>query len=293
MARLAWATDLHLNFLTRKEVRSFLAHVEAQAFDALLLSGDLSDGRQLVQHLRMLEEMVSRPVCFVLGNHDYYHSSFEKVHLKLRPYCEARSRVRFLGRSEVIPLGNDTVLIGTGGWADGRYGRYATSQVVLNDHLHIRDFARLGYENQSLAGAVARSLGIPWKPPPGINQRRDRILGLMNRLGDTAAAYVELVLVRALAGVGTGIVLTHVPPFPEACLHKGRPQDASYLPHFASRIMGETLLRLAERFPDKRILVLCGHTHERARVRIRPNLEVRVGAAEYRKPCLTDFIEVP
>lgn len=293
MARLAWATDLHLNFLTRKEVRDFLVRVEAQAFDALLLSGDISDGRQILQHLRMLEDAVSRPVYFVLGNHDYYHSSFEKVHQKLRPYCEANRRARFLGSGEVIPIGTDTVLVGTGGWADGRYGRYATSQVVLNDHIHIKDFARLGYENETLVGAAARHLGIPWSAPPGLGQRRERILGLMTRIGDSAAAYVELVLLRALAGVGTAILLTHVPPFAEACLHKGRPQDASYLPHFSCRILGETLLRIAERFRDKKLIVLCGHTHERTRVKIRHNLEVRVGAAEYQKPELQEFVDVP
>jgi 3',5'-cyclic AMP phosphodiesterase CpdA len=292
MARLAWATDIHLNFLGRKQVRAFLSRVEEQAFDALLLSGDLSDGRQLPGHLRMIEDQISRPVYFVLGNHDYYHSSFEKVHVKLRPYCQPERRVRFLGNGEVIPVGADTVLVGTSGWADGRYGRYASSQVVLNDHLHIQDFARLGYEGQSWIGALARKLGLPWSAPPGLAQRRQKILTLMNRLGDAAAAYVELVLFRALAGAGTVILLTHVPPFAEACLPQGKPPKPTMLPFYSCKVLGDTLLRIAERFPSKKLLVLCGHTHGPTRVKIRPNLEVRVGAAEYHKPDLEDFLEV-
>ena len=293
MARLAWATDIHFNFLTHKQVRAFLSKVEEQAFDTLLLAGDLSNGRQLLRHLRMIEDQISRPVYFVLGNHDYYHSSFEKVHLKMRPYCQPESRLRFLGNGEVIPLGTDTVLVGTSGWADGRYGSYASSQVVLNDHLHIQDFARLGYEGQSWVGALARKLGLPWSAPPGLAQRRQKILDLMNRLGDAAAAYIELVLFRALAGAGTVILLTHVPPFAEGCMPQGKPPKPKILPFYACKALGDTLLRIAERFPSKKILVLCGHTHGPTRVRIRPNLEVRVGAAEYHKPDLAGFFEVP
>ena len=292
MARLAWATDIHFNFLTHKQVRAFLSKVEEQAFDTLLLAGDLSNGRQLLRHLRMIEDQISRPVYFVLGNHDYYHSSFEKVHLKMRPYCQPESRLRFLGNGEVIPLGTDTVLVGTSGWADGRYGSYASSQVVLNDHLHIQDFARLGYEGQSWVGTLARKLGLPWSAPPGLAQRRPKILDLMNRLGDAAAAYIELVLFRALAGAGTVILLTHVPPFAEGCLPQGKPPKPKILPFYACKALGDTLLRIAERFPSKKILVLCGHTHGSTRVRIRPNLEVRVGAAEYHKPDLAGFLEV-
>lgn len=35
------------------------------------------------------------------------------------------------------------------------------------------------------------------------------------------------------------IVLTHVPPFKEACLHKGKISDDDWLPYFSSKVMGD------------------------------------------------------
>ena len=44
--RLAWATDIHLNFLTSIDRRRFLESVKGQA-DALLVTGDIAESNSL------------------------------------------------------------------------------------------------------------------------------------------------------------------------------------------------------------------------------------------------------
>ena len=69
--RLAWATDIHLDFLADEQVRAFAGALVADRPDAVILSGDLSHAEQLEHHLRLLAGATSCPIYFVLGNHDY------------------------------------------------------------------------------------------------------------------------------------------------------------------------------------------------------------------------------
>jgi Icc protein len=82
------------------------------------------------------------------------------------------------------------------------------------------------------------------------------------------------------------IVLTHVPPFRDACWHEGRISEEDGLPHFACRAVGERLVAVARANPERTITVRCGHTHSGGVARILPNLVVYTGAAEYRKPAV-------
>ena len=77
------------------------------------------------------------------------------------------------------------------------------------------------------------------------------------------------------------IVVTHIPPFKEACLHEGQMSDDDWLPYFASKATGDVLLDVASNYKDISFLVLCGHTHDRAQYQALDNLEVK---AEYYEP---------
>ena len=54
---------------------------------------------------------------------------------------------------------------------------------------------------------------------------------------------------------------------------------------------GEVLLEFAERHPQKRMTVLCGHTHSSGAVQMRDNLEVFTGDAEYGQPKVQRMID--
>ncbi|MGA2621512.1 MAG: metallophosphoesterase [Thermoguttaceae bacterium] len=72
--RLAWATDIHLNFLTTMARRRFLESVKEQA-EALVVTGDIAESNSLGQTLMVMDALVGKPIYFVLGNHDFYRGS--------------------------------------------------------------------------------------------------------------------------------------------------------------------------------------------------------------------------
>lgn len=293
MGRIAWITDIHLNFLEPLQVLEFLYDLEAREFEALLLSGDLAEADSLFKFLPLIEQNVSRPVYFILGNHDYYHRSISGVDQALRDWCAGHPRLRFLEGREVIPLSERTALVGLTGWADGRYGDYAASDVVLNDYLRIEDFVRAGTAGRTLLQRLFGFFQVPEGSGPGLGRRKGAVYRLLNHLGDEAAARARETLARSLADFETTLFMTHFPPFAEACFqHDGLPIGDRHLPHFACKAMGEVLLELAGRFPHRKLLVLCGHTHGRARLEITPNLEIWVGRAEYGAPVLEEVMEI-
>ncbi len=62
--RLAWATDVHLNFLPPHEVNRFADTIAAAEPDALVLSGDIAEAPSLEHLLPILARRLDRPVYF-------------------------------------------------------------------------------------------------------------------------------------------------------------------------------------------------------------------------------------
>ncbi len=263
--RLAWLTDIHLNFLSTFQIERFLGSIQETDADAVLISGDIAEASRLVWFLRRMADRWQRPIYFVLGNHDYYKGSFRYVHNAVRELKLQIPHLVWLQSAGIIELTPETALIGHDGWADGRCGDYAQSTVMLNDYVYIRDFVSLNHADRGL---------------------------LLNQLGDEAAMYGRVWLSKALERYRRVYFVTHVPPFAECALHEGQTSSPDYLPHFACRVMGETLLQVMQRFPAHHLTVLCGHTHEAVDLAVADNLRVVVGAAEYGRPALQQIIEI-
>ena len=118
----------------------------------------------------------------------------------------------------------------------------------------------------------------------GLDERER--LGQLHALGDEAAAHFRAVLPEALARFRRLIVLTHVPPFREACWHQGRISDDDWLPHFSCRAVGDVLAEAMAAHPECEMTVLCGHTHSPGEAQILPNLRVLTGGAVYGRPAI-------
>jgi Icc-related predicted phosphoesterase len=146
------------------------------------------------------------------------------------------------------------VMVGHGGWGDGLAGLGAATSRTMNDSWLIKDLAR-----------------------PKAELFRE-----LQRLGEVSAEYMARILPVAARQAKRVIVATHVPPFPEVCRHEDKPTTDQYLPHYVNQALGEALDRVVDEFPAVQFQVLCGHTHERCRAQVRPNLAVWVAAAE---PC--------
>jgi 3',5'-cyclic-AMP phosphodiesterase len=192
--RLAWPTDIHLNFVDDGPKRQFLEKVRKSA-DAVALSGDIAESHDVAFYLQEIEEIVQKPIYFVLGNHDFYKDSVARTR-KLVAELVAESRfLCYLTALEVVELTPQTAIGGHDGWADGRFGDYEGTEVILNDHLLIAELAQW-----------FKSFDL------------DRI-GLsktLTMLADQAAQHFEHVLDEAVKKYPNIIAVTHVPPFREA-----------------------------------------------------------------------------
>lgn len=255
--RIAWLTDIHLEFLSHGEVDAFFESLLAEDPEAVLVGGDTGTATTFSRFLSGMEERLQRPIYFVLGNHDFYGGSIPEVR-RAAAALAARSRwLRWLPDAGVVPLTNRTGLMGHGSWADGRLGSGAGSNVLLNDYLQIRDFLPLGHQER---------------------------FQKLNELGDEAAVFVEGLLPAAAERFDDLLFLTHVPPFREAAWHEGQASADDWLPHFSCKAVGDALVRVMTAHPGCSMTVLCGHTHGEGEVRLLKNLLVRTAGAEYGRP---------
>lgn len=277
---LRWATDIHLDHLRAdEEVDAFCASLVSGLGegDAVVLTGDLSNARQLAQHLRDLADACDGAGCrgyFVLGNHDYYGSSIYEVGADAIQSSD--DRLRWLDVVSPVRLGPDdpipTALVGVGGWADARVGN-ANTPLLMNDFRLIDD----------LADKMAPGSITGWRS----GADRSELHAELRRLADTAAATLRAQIGAAvITGARRIIVATHVPPWTCAAMHEGLPSSPDYTPYFVCTATGDVLVEAAGAHPDVQFEVLCGHSHGAGDTLVCPNLRVRTGAAEYGRPAV-------
>lgn len=265
--RIGWLTDIHLNFVSPEKRSAFYSRIRSENLDGLLIGGDIGEADSVSVLLAELAGAMDEiPVYFVLGNHDFYRGSIRAVRGMVARQFASIPQLRWLPEAGIVVLTNDTALIGHDSWADGRLGDFFGSDVVMNDYVLIRE----------LAGLL--------KP---------ELLAKLNALGDEAALFLEDCARHALAQRRHVLVLTHVPPFREACWHEGQISGDAFLPHFACQAVGDRLTALMREHPQSSMTVLCGHTHGSGVVQILENLRVITGGAKYGQPELQRVFDLP
>ncbi|MBF0387874.1 MAG: metallophosphoesterase [Candidatus Omnitrophica bacterium] len=255
--KTVWLTDIHLNFLERDQVDYFLEELSKETADCYLISGDIGEADSIVEYLQRMMLVLKRPIYFVLGNHDYYRGSIKTVRSLISDLMRKSDKLIWLNNIDHISLTKETALIGHDSWADGRLGDFRGSSVELNDFRFISELKL-------------------W-------DRTER-LQAMQGLAEEAAAHFKQALPQALKAHRHIIVVTHVPPFKEACWHQGRPSEDDWLPFFACKAVGDVLKDVMEQNPASEMTVFCGHTHGLGACQILPNLKVLTGSAEYGSP---------
>lgn len=263
--RLAWLTDIHLNFLDDAGIASWCDGVAEASPDAVLITGDISEAPTLEAHLARISAPFFFPVFFVLGNHDYYRGSVAEVRgLASRLTRESRN-LKWLPDMGVVNLGKGVALVGHDGWADGRAGDWECSEVFLSDYVLIGDLVTSDKA-----------------------ERRAR----MERFARESAEYIERVAAEAAKGREHVLVATHVPPWEGACWHKGQVSNGNWLPHFTSVTVGVAIERVAKANPGTKFTVLCGHTHSPGVLEVLPNVVCRTGPADYGKVLAPEILTV-
>ena len=263
--RLAWMTDIHLNFVQRSVVKALVAETHDAHPDAVLIGGDIGEADSVCPLLENLAEQLDLPIFFVLGNHDFYQGSIAVVRAQVAELSRRLPRLTWLTGTGVVELTTRTALVGHDGWGDGGFGNVTRTPVRLNDFELIDELRNAGRE-------------LP---------------AVLRRLGEEAGDHFQTVLPEALLAHERVVALTQVPPFREACWHEGRLSDDEWLPFFACRAAGEELQRQMWANPHRSLTTLCGHTHGSGEYQALPNLTVLTGGAEYGQPRLQRIIEVP
>jgi len=257
--RLAWLTDIHLDFVGDAGTDRLCDEIAGSGGEAVLLGGDIAKAGSLEAFLRRMAGRLRSPLYFVLGNHDFYGGSVEGVRRRVATLTREGLGASWLGALDVVSLTSKTALVGHDGWGDAHLGDHWRSGVILNDFLLIEDLRLLAKAD------LARVLG---------------------ELGDASAAHLRGVLPKALDRHEHVLVLTHVPPFRDACWHQGQISDDDWLPYFTCKAVGDALLEVMSARSDRRMTVLCGHTHSPGECRPLPNLRVLTGAARYGQPAI-------
>jgi predicted phosphohydrolase len=276
MAKFAWATDIHLDHCDEKKLIAFGESLIASNPEAIILSGDISNGRQITFHLSALEKIVERPIYFVLGNHDYYGSSIEETRKTMKEVSNYSQYLRYLPNQPYAVMSPSTALIGHDGWYDALNGDWKLPGFNIADWRYIAEFA-----------AVSQG---------GVNKAN--IVDVAKKLAHDGVMHVHNAIKSATRYHQNIVIVTHVPPFAESHLYKGKVGDADAQPWFTSKMMGDMLLDAAKSFPKVSFTVFAGHTHGKYSGKFSDNLTVHVGGwplgqRDYGNPILQEVIEIP
>lgn len=261
--KLGWFTDIHLDLLSEQQVSTFVDFARKQILevDSFIITGDISEARLLKKHLTLLADEIGRysDLNIVLGNHDYYYGSIEKIREKVSEI----PNLTFLTTSDSKNLGNNIILSGHDGWYDGGYGNWFSPNTILMnfDYYTIQELNERKHDQNSLF---------------------EKLCSLASEAAEKATKTI------AKEANKKYVFCTHVPPFPAASLGPdGKISNEKWLPCFASGILGEALLDLSTDATNlgSSIEVFCGHTHTAADYSpVMGTLRVRTGFSKYRDP---------
>lgn len=253
--KIAWSTDPHLDHSPTDWMKDFFSKLNDEHPDLVLLGGDFTQGNTFDHYAEIWATSVRSPTLFVLGNHDFYFSSIMETRQRAARLVE--HGMNYLSNGLIVHVDEETAIVGHDVWYDARNGN-PKSRFELTDFSAIRDLKHL----------YPKSL----------------LTNRLRELGDESALYFSNLLPNVLAKYKNVIVLTHVPPFVESCKYRGEPSSQDTLPFFSCQVVGRVLTDLMTQHPDRKMLVLSGHTHDDARVQILPNLTSWVGRAFYGQP---------
>ena len=265
MQRIAWLTDIHLNFASEDKLEQFWEELSQQKLDGVFLSGDIAEAPTVADYLGQLDDACGCPIYFVLGNHDFYFGSIDLVRRQVEQLGKTRPQLHYLGSERWHALGPYSAVVGHVGWADAREGDYLGSYVMMNDYKLITELAPFTKLDR-------------WEK--------------LQQLGDDAAAHIRRVLPLALAEREHVFLITHVPPLRAACWYNGTISDDEWAPHFTCKAVGDAIMDVMRRNPNHRLTVLCGHTHSPGVTEPLNNVTIHTGGADYGRPRISRIFEL-
>ena len=251
-AKYLWFSDTHLDQVLPWVLLKFIAHVIKERPKGIFLTGDISNGKLTPWHLKILATFISCPIYFVLGNHDYYLSSIDKVHDKIRKLCKRYPNLIWITEAGIIPINDETAIIGNEGWYDAANGKPGYLKLTI-DWWMTKNFRKL----------------------PSMRHRMRVWREMSQRSVDDIVAKLEYAIKLGYKNI---YILTHFPPWKEATMHIGTLLEGFWLPYNVNLRLGQALEDVMKRHEDRYITVLSGHTHDKFEIRITSNITCKVSA---------------
>jgi len=267
MFKLLWLTDLHLNFVPVEKVQNLSFDIIQEKPNAIVITGDISEAPDLVNHLELLCLPLSYKgikTYFVAGNHDYYHGSIEALRTKLKAKFPNNGDIVWLTNTGVVSLTEKRALVGHDGWYDGGwpgYGDFFKSKLEMSDYYIIKELRESTITKQLMFDKI-------------------------NELSEQNAKHIRQQLPEAFQSHDTVYYATHVAPFPQnSRAPNGTMSDEDWMPTFCSKRAGEAFLEVMDKMPNnKQLIILCGHNHTYYEFKPRNNITCITGDATYRYP---------
>ena len=135
--KLRILSDLHLEFHYDGGL-SFIRDQKDSGYDVLILAGDITSHNNLSFVLSNFRESCEeRPIIFVPGNHEYYHTSPKKLNLELKKLSKLDSRLHILDNKSIIV--DNKKFVGSTLWYR-HSGTIEPHDHLLNDFTIIENF---------------------------------------------------------------------------------------------------------------------------------------------------------
>ena len=246
-------TDLHMNRYPRFFNKRLLR--KAKDCDALLVMGDITTGLHTEKHLEMLGNSC-KDVYFVLGNHDFYTSSFQEVSIKVKEFCNGKN-LWWLDDEEPVEVFPGTWLLGVDGWYDGAHGDTFFMDINF-DRMMIKDLL--------------------------LKRRMEERAALIRERSEFFAEKFSQKMQKVPMDAKRVVVATHYPPWMGPIRHI---LDAFWLPQSVNSTLALALEKAAAERLETDFQIFCGHVHKTYEVR--PAENVHCSVLDARKPIVVDF----
>lgn len=261
--KLAWITDPHLDFMRHSNIVAFATHIKNLKLDAVVITGDISNGRNFSSNIGTFATFCPLSIYYVLGNHDFYFTSFEQAKEVCVSCDDDNGNLHFLESVGVVELTPDTALVGSSGFYDGLAGD-------PDSRFQLSDFSLIS----------------------NLKQKPFQIREICKKYSESMVESAKSDLVKAANQYKNVYFATHVPPFTESCWYQGKKSSPDALPWFTNLTFGKMLSDVASEYTDTNFTVLCGHTHGAGEYKHFDNLMVYTGAAEYEYPAIWKILEI-
>lgn len=277
MNKLAWISDVHLNFLARDDLCRLKFYKTLTDYDAVVISGDIAEGGDVHLYLNEMGRYTKKPIYYVCGNHDYYGKSFVAVERKLKNLESKYPNLYYLAMTEAQKLSDGVYITGVDGWYDSNNGDYKNSQLQMTDFRLIKDY-------EPAVTKRIYTMQIYWEGLRKIILRKAK--------KDRRMLSLKLTRLISLGEVGEIVIVLHVPPFVQNSLYGGKIASDDFLPFYTSKIMGSLLTKFAKKYNNIQFTVLCGHSHHGAYFSPLENLRVYTAGAKYSNPAIAGIVHI-